>query len=594
MSFTSLIQIPLALFLNLGEVPDFSESPSDTLQSAIIQRDRSVAGYRQDTLLLEKNMGVSELFLQSPALSLSDYGYLSGQKSISFPGLGSSHTSIYLDGFKINNLQSGQIDLGLLCLDNYSDMILDYASSSVQLRSLSPSLEKKFSLKAALGAASFSTWAPDLRVDYALSRNTSMSLYLGGIKSEGDFPYEGGVRTNNDISRYAAQVDFRGRALKGEWYAKFSLNSQDRGVPGSLSYPSKDRQMDNNYFAQASYRGFISSNYDFSFGLRAALDELSYLSEYGDSEYKESDLQLVLDQSYRPYDWMEVSLLCNSSYGSLDSGLYASDRLIAEAEASAELSWKAFKFDLALKYAYSTDNSGSLWHTTADVLSPSLGLVFSPLKILDIKAYARRAYRTPTFNELYYPGYSNPELKAEDVLTSGLAFDYHFKAGECWSFSSSLNTFYNYLKDKIVSAPVEEGSYIWLPYNIGESECYGIGLSFKSEFRREELKASTSLNYSYQYSSELPYYTSHSLSFRAAMEWKAWKASALWALREGRHTPYGDMPSWNTVDFHISRELGTHFRLDFALLNIFDYRYEMVQDYPMQGRNFRICLLYSM
>ena len=157
MSFTFLIQIPLALFLDLGEVPDFSESPSDTLQSAILQRDRSVAGYRQDTLLLEKNMGLSELFLQSPALSLSDYGYLSGQKSISFPGLGSSHTSIYLDGFKINNLQSGQIDLGLLCLGNYSDMILDYASSSVQLRSLSPSLEKKFSLKAALGAASFST-----------------------------------------------------------------------------------------------------------------------------------------------------------------------------------------------------------------------------------------------------------------------------------------------------------------------------------------------------------------------------------------------------------------------------------------------------
>ena len=79
MSFTFLIQIPLALFLDLGEVPDFSESPSDTLQSAILQRDRSVAGYRQDTLLLEKSSGVTEAFLQSPAIGISDYGYLSGQ-----------------------------------------------------------------------------------------------------------------------------------------------------------------------------------------------------------------------------------------------------------------------------------------------------------------------------------------------------------------------------------------------------------------------------------------------------------------------------------------------------------------------------------
>ncbi|MGN1226475.1 MAG: TonB-dependent receptor plug domain-containing protein [Candidatus Cryptobacteroides sp.] len=594
MNFNLLIQIPLALFLDLSEVPDFSEAPSDTLQSAILLRDRSNSGFRQDTLYLEKAQGISEIILQNPSLSLTDYGGLASQKNISFPGLGSSHTSIYVDGFKVKNNQSGQIDLSLLCLDNYSDLVLDYTRSSVYLHSSSPKLDQKFALTASLAAASFYTWAPDLRVDYKLGNHTAMALYLGVLKSEGDFPYGEARRTNNDLSRYAAQLDFRGKALKGDWTAKLSLNSQDRGVPGSLTYSSSDRQMDNNYFVQGSYRRSLSSQYDFSIGLKASLDELSYLSEYGDNEYRESNFQFVWDHSYHPLDWLEFSLLLNADYADLYSDLYEAGRLDVEALSGVQFSWKSFTVEASLKYEYVKDLNRADSQLSSGVFSPALGFTYSPFKFFDLKAYSKRAYRNPTFNELYYPNYSNPSLSPEDAFLSGLSLDCHTEAGECWHFALSLGGFYNYLKDKIVSLPVEEGSYIWLPYNIGEAKCYGSEVKFDSRFEREDLKAYTSWRYSYQYSDDLPYFVSHSLSLKAGAQWKSWDASALWCLRSGRHSPYGELPDWNTLDVHLSKDLGRHFKLRLSCLNLFDYRYELVEDYPMQGRSFRICLLYSM
>ena len=94
------------------------------------------------------------------------------------------------------------------------------------------------------------------------------------------------------------------------------------------------------------------------------------------------------------------------------SGLFANMHTYMLSTAGSKVERREFPDILkALEYAGVWDKGGASWNS----LSPSAGLRFTLLEGVDLVAFGRRAYRTPTFNELYYPGYGNPALKPEDA-----------------------------------------------------------------------------------------------------------------------------------------------------------------------------------
>ena len=70
------------------------------------------------------------------------------------------------------------------------------------------------------------------------------------------------------------------------------------------------------------------------------------------------------------------------------------------------------------------------------------------------------------------PGPGQQLSCSEDAWLTDLGIDWHRACGD-WTFGAKVDGFYNFLKEKIISAPSAADPYVWLPYNIGRVEAWG-------------------------------------------------------------------------------------------------------------------------
>ena len=548
-----------------------AETP-DTLQAVTIVADKGVVVSRTDTLALRADGTATQALLRIPGLGISDYGGLAGLKGVSLRGLGTAHTDIYLDGVRVSNFQSGQNDLGMLPMETLGSAVVDYAQNSLSFRTAKPVFgERIFGGQIGLQAGSFGTWMPAVRFDVKASERVAISTYASGILSKGDFPYGDAAdrRAGNDIRQLRAGYDVFGKLQGGEWQIKSYLNASDRGTPGSVSWPSTDRQQDKNYVLQGTLRKAFSDLYTLSISAKGAWDDIYYKSSWGDSEYDFTDLQLNSSHTFRLTDWWGVSLAADIERGTLKSpGLYDAARTAVISALATAIRLERFQADLALEYRGTFDK--------------------------------RRAFRAPTFNELYYPGYGNPNLKPEDAWLFDLGFDWHPALSEDWTLGLKVDGYCNKLKDKIISAPSSDDPYIWLPYNVGKVDAKGIDASLGLRYDNGTFAGGLSARYarqsaldktpdSYTYDQQIPYVAKNTVVLAGDASLSGWRLDAVWNLRSGRFDANGEMPDWNTLDLSLSKDfrLGRVgvLGLNVTVRDLLDCRYELVRDYPMPGRS---------
>ena len=575
-----------------------AETP-DTLQAVTIVADKGVVVSRTDTVSINRFNTVSEALLRLPGLALSDYGGLAGLKGVSLRGLGTAHTAIYLDGVRVSNFQSGQNDLGMLPLETLGSAVADYAQNSLSFRTQRPVFgESPFAGRVGLQYGSFGTWMPSVRLDVKASERVAVSAHAAGLLSRGDFPYGTGSdrRTGNDIKQIRAGYDVFGTLDRGEWMLKSYINASDRGTPGSLSWPSADRQTDKNAVMQGSLRKAFSDRYTLNISAKGAWDNIFYKSAWGNSNYDFTDLQFNSSHTFKLTDWWGLSLAADLERGILKATDYEAARTAAVAALGSAFRFGRFKADLALEYDGTFDRGAAALHS----LSPSADLRLTLFKGLDLVAFGRRAFRAPTFNELYYPGYGNPALKPEDAWLADVGLEGHAGLGGDWVLNAKADFFYNSLKDKIISAPSASDPYVWLPYNVGKVEAKGADLSTALRYEGKHLQGGLSARYawqsaldktpdSYTFGQQIPYVARHTVVLGADIAAAGWRFDALWNWRGGRADASGEMPDWNTLDLSLRKGFtlcgSSVLSFFISVKDLLDCRYELVRDYPMPGRS---------
>ena len=563
----------------------------DTLQAVTVVADRGVVVSRTDTVKIQSLLDVSGTLLFTPGVYVGDYGSAAGLKSASLRGLGSAHTAIYLDGVRVGNVQSGQADLGMLDMQDLSNVVVDYAQNSLSFNTARPVFDgKSVTGTVRLNAGSFGTWQPYGKVAVKMNDKWSLSAHAGGIVTNGKFPLaDGGERTNNDLQQLQAGADLFGFIQGGSVHAKVFYNGADRGTPGSVSWPSTDRQQDRNFGAQAVVKKAFSPLYSLQLSAKGAYDKLFYQSEWGDTDYKQTEFQLNSAHKFHLNSWWEVSLAADAAFDKLNSTLYQQQRWTATGAVASVFRWERFKADVALEYAGTFDKGVAPLHS----LSPSADVRLTLFDGLDLMAFGRRAFRTPTFNELYYPGYGNPELKPEDAWLADLGVDFtrHFGA---WQLGARVDGFYNYLTNKIVSAPSAQDPSVWLPYNVGKARSYGVDAQANVTYAAGDWMLGCTARYGWQKATDketgaaLPYIAAHSFIVNPVASFKGWMASLTWTLKAGRKDAMGDMPNWNTLDASLGKDfvLGAcSLGLRVSGRNLFNKRFETITGYPMPGRS---------
>ena len=592
----------LSLFVSTGLLSaglsgDLNLPHTDTLHAVTVMADKGVVVSRVDTVSFVNSLTVADALSLNPGIHVGDNGGFSGLKTVSLRGMGSAHTAIYVDGIRLGNVQSGQNDLGMLGLENMESAVVDYAQNGVFFNTARPRFsDSPIAGKVRLSAGSFGTYLPSARLDFRLSDNLSLSANASGVFSKGDFAYgEGLERSNNDVEQVRAGLDLFGNLNRGEFHVKACFNETERGTPGPVDWPSEDRQNDLNVFLQGSACKRFSPLYTLHLSSKVSYDDIGYFSAYADSSYGQTEFQLNTSHDFQLRRWLKMSLAADVQWDGLRSSNYVMSRTTAFAALASSFRTGRFSADVALEYSGAFDEGAR----SRVALSPSAGFRYRFFKGLDMTGFARRAYRIPTFNELYYVGYGNPELKPEDALMTGLGLDFSRSLNGRWKLEGGMDGYFNLLRNKITSAPSEQDPAIWLPYNIGAVR--SAGWDIRAGFVRSGTwtcslnarwafqSATDRTEGSYTYGSQIPYIARHTVIVDASLSWKGWSFVPLWQCRAGRTDGTGVLPGWNTLDLSVNKAfaLGKGCSMTARLMskNITGCAYEVVSGYPMPGRS---------
>ncbi|MBP1652948.1 MAG: TonB-dependent receptor, partial [Bacteroidetes bacterium] len=150
--------------------------------------------------------------------------------------------------------------------------------------------------------------------------------------------------------------------------------------------------------------------------------------------------------------------------------------------------------------------------------------------------------------------------------------------------------------DKIVAVPGK--LFRWQMQNIGLVNIYGVdaGVQTSPRFFRE-IGTNFSLKYTYQKATDnnnqqIVYVPLHSGSFTTNLSWKAWDLNYSFVYVGARYYGSVNIPEyyiepWYTHDLSVSWH-NRQLKLTGEINNVFNQYYDVIYNYPMPGRYYRM------
>ena len=590
-------------------------------------------------------------------VQIKDYGGIGGLKTVNVRSLGTNHTGVFYDGIQLGNAQNGQIDLGRFSLDNMealqlyngekSDLLQtakDYASAStVYLQTRKPlfATHKRYNLNVAMKAGSFDTYNPSLLWEQKLTEKLSAQFSGEYMSTSGRYKFSYAkkngydtteVRRNGDVSALRAEAALFGKSKDGEWRAKVYFYNSERGFPGASvreepgKYRHQDRQWDTSVFGQGTFRRNFTNRYSLLLNTKMAYDYLHYLSDprldvttmYTDNHYRQSEAYLSAAHLYQIRTWWQVSLSNDVQYNYLDADLvnfvYPTRWTLLSA-LSTSLHWDKLSFRMSGLQTYVNDKTRMVGGSAGSKnrFTPALILGYQPLDKgnhdLSLRAFYKRIFRMPTFNDLYYTFIGNKDLKPEYTTQYNVGGTYKrvWEKGLLRSAELRADGYYNEVEDKIVAMPTSN-QFRWTMMNFGLCHIWGLDASLRADWRLGNLDVNTNCSYTFNramdhtdkgspfYGGQLPYIPWHAFSAIVGLSWRDWAFNYSFIYTGERYEASANIPEnyskpWYTSDLSLTKLVRIKkctLRITGEVNNVFNQQYEVVQCYPMPGTNFKV------
>ena len=645
-------------------------------------------------------------------VQLKDYGGIGGLKTVNLRSLGSQHVGIYYDGIELGNAQNGVIDLGQFSLDNIEEVSVYQGQRSAILQTASdfanagsvyikttrhlgnrstgqrdkkstgqqenkPSKNHYLKTRIQTGASNLlrlsAFYETYINKNVLLSANAMFLSTNGKYRfnyrrrnHDGSIAYDTtATRQNGDVQSLRAEVNLYGVLTEGHWQAKAYTFHSNRGIPGAIVnnvWRRGERQGDNNTFVQGSWQKDLTDRY--------TLRILGKYARYRTHYLNRDTTQLTVDNTYRQQEaylgavyvveirpWWSVSF----SYDVRWNHLGADQPLFAYPTRWSNLASLASAMDLgkvqlqgSIVYSHHRDRTRtSSQRSTSSNWTPALFFSYRPFDCLQLSSFAKKSFRMPTFNDLYYTNFGNAFLRPESAiqydlgvrLTGGVGsvrssspsrparsfdparssapsrptrssgvsgkakFGFNDNAGLAGSLEAHL--YHNSVHDKIVAYPKGQ-QFRWTMLNLGRVHIDGIDVqAFGAWQALQELSFSARLQYTYQrardvtdktssyYGDQIPYTPWHSGSVTLMADYGAWDFAYNFVYTGERYCQqeniaYNHLQPWYTSDLHLAwRHSFSRFVAKWTLEanNIFDQQYDVIINYPMPGRNFNLTML---
>jgi vitamin B12 transporter len=585
---------------------------------------------------------------------VKDYGGAGGMKTLSIRSLGAHHTAVSYDGIVLTDCQTGQLDLSKFSLDNVDLLSLSIgdgntifqparafaASGLLTIRTKRPEFSAEHHLKGMVRAQLGSFGTQQINGSLGVNVFSSWALSFNGqyLHSDGDYPYriqygntngETLHRTNNETTsfRFESNVAKKLRESGLLELKVYHYNAQ-KALPGAVilyNPTSNQRLWDNANFVQAHVEDLISKKLSWQFNAKYNQTRQRYLNpDYLDASGEEDD-RYSQREGY-------VSSVFNLQSTRKLSFAWASDGAVASMDCNVKDFAVPIRYtflnNLAVKYvdsrvvttasilatgmreATQTGTAGS------DIarLSPSINVSvqpFSALSGLRIRSFWKNSFRPPSFNDLYYSALGNTNLKPENSNQVNLGITYgqtFLREGSV--FGLSIDLYHNELTNKIMALPTRN-MFVWSMTNLGRVEVNGLDLNAHVRASiLDDIVLQGTWNHSYQraldmtdrnsktYNQQIAYTPRVYGSARMGVSYKKIDLgySMIYSGHRyvtGQNLVENDLPGYTEH----SMSMGYAFKqgqLDWTLRmdvqNLWATSYEIVRNFPMPGRAFRVSL----
>ena len=588
-------------------------------------------------------------------VQVKDYGGVGGIKTVNVRSMGTNHTGVVYDGVQLGNAQNGQIDLGQFSLDNIEAISLhngqksqilqparDFGSAgTIYMRTRTPRFDngESYHARAAVRFGSFDLLNPSALVELKLSERVNASLSAEWITSTGKYKFRyrrvnpagelaydtTAVRQNGDINSTRIELNVNGSLTGGEWHFKADNYNSERGVPGAIVnnvWRRGERIWDNNSFAQANFTKTIG-NFTTLNSAKYAFYRTHYVNNDDkqvkvDNLYRQREFYFSTANEYVLTDWWRVSASYDFAWNTLSADMYdfaKPDRITNLIAAATAIDLGRLKIQASALGTFVHDHlRGQESPKDKHVFTPAVYASFAPLRSttdLTVRAFCKRSFRMPTFNDLYYADMGNSKLNPERVTqyNAGVVFD-RTRRGFVQNARVSVDAYYNKVKDKIVAYPKGQ-QFRWTMLNLGVVDIRGIDAAAQMTVNPTgSLYVTLRAQYTYQraidvtnpadnyYRDQIPYIPRHSGAAVANVSWRRWNLNYSFIYVGERYNQqenirYNYTQPWYTSDVSVSRDF-TFGRVNFRALaeinNLLNQDYDVIINYPMPKRNFRISL----
>ena len=602
-----LYRAVIVFVLFLGQFVFSQDSPAVQIQEVIIS-DNLLKDYSQtqkterlNDSIIKRNPSFLTSVLNYNSLIYFKENGLGGASSPSFRGTTASQTVVIWNGININSQTLGQTDfnainsLGLnsISIRSGGGSVL-YGSSaiggSIHLNN-DLHFQDKFENELFLRYGSFNTFDGSFQTKIASGK---YSLQLGFTRSlsDNDYQWIGKNRKNlnGQFENSTFNADFGYKLNENniiKFHSQYFDGERHFSLISPLETPTKYHNMDiRNLLEWTS----LFSKFTSRVKLAHLFEEYKYFPNVNNEFYTFGKVESFIVKYDLAYDFSDkiklnsvIDFTQNKGQGSdirnekrqIGSGSMMFKHLISD----------SFLYEIALRKEI-TDNYESPFLY-------SFGVKYEVTDFYLIKLNASKNFRIPTFNDLYWVGSGNLDLKPETSYQAEITNEFKIK-----NIGISVTAYYNQIEDMLRWVP--SGS-IWRPQNTDEVEIFGFeaGFTYSKHFRKHSINLNGNCGYTSSKDKKIKKYLIYVPTHKANTGVSyGYEDLIIYGefLYVGEVYTRSDNNSRYNIDAYQIINLGTdytfkkNYTLGIKVQNIFNTFYESAEDRPLPGRNFMMYL----
>ena len=557
-----------------------------------------------DSVIAQNRTSLTALLNYNSVIYFKENG-LGMVSSPSFRGTTASQTAVIWNGININSQLNGQTDFNAISAKDFNSVAIRAGGGSAVYGSsaiggsihLNTDLRfvNQFKNTLQVNQGSFNTFGVNYKMLVATEKFSTQAS-ISRNSSDNDYTYLGTHKKNENGQFWNTSLNINlGYKMDAKNVLKLYsyLFDGDRHFSGTVAAPSKSNYVDLN---ARNLLEWIGSHKQFTSKLKLAFlsEKYKYFENAATSIFSYGEAKTTTikhDFLYKINSKFELNTILDytETRGS-GSDIGEDKRKIG----SGVLLLKHRPFS---EFLYEIAVRKEITNIYDSPVLFSIGTNYSPFSFYELKINGSRNYRIPTFNDLYWQGSGNLDLKPESSFQAEIGQAFKFK-----NTTFSITNYYIKIKDLLHWSPGVGG--VWRPNNIGEVTTYGAEVLLNYFKKTGKNQFDLTATYAYTVSEDeakkkqLIYVPYHKFTASLAYSFESFTAHCQYLYNGEVFTSSDNFYSLNDylvsnvgVDYQFGKK--KFLELGFDVLNVFNESYENVSVRPMPGRNYSINLTFN-